>query len=272
MEILKMKKAILAAFSIIAICSLCLAGTVIAAKAGYGFSIAEGASVTIDGAVSPATEWDDSYKDFLYSGWTMTTSFFRAKWDMTPNENWLIEILTDTTNDAGDFFQLSYDTLQDGAAAPQADDFLINYTGHTAAGLKVYIGTGTGWATSSAVVGTDVVVSTSIAASPASATPHWIIEIQISKLGTFAMQYNGNPRVAAYDASNPAAGVLMWPPMSSADVPDTYGTGTTDMSGTPIPEGLTIGVMVALSSVAVIVSTSYFRKQPKIKSYSPVKL
>jgi hypothetical protein len=32
-----------------------------------------------------------------------------------------------------------------------------------------------------------------------------------------------------------------------------------------VPEGLTIGVMVLLSSIAVIVSTRYFRKQPKIK-------
>jgi hypothetical protein len=39
-----------------------------------------------------------------------------------------------------------------------------------------------------------------------------------------------------------------------------------------IPEGLTVGVMVLLSSVAVIVSIRYFRKQPKIKSYKPVKL
>jgi hypothetical protein len=39
-----------------------------------------------------------------------------------------------------------------------------------------------------------------------------------------------------------------------------------------IPEGLTVGVMVLLSSVAVIVSIRYFRKQPKIKSYNSVKL
>jgi len=39
-----------------------------------------------------------------------------------------------------------------------------------------------------------------------------------------------------------------------------------------IPEGLTIGVMLSLSTVAVIVSTRYFRKRPKIKTYSQVKL
>ena len=35
-----------------------------------------------------------------------------------------------------------------------------------------------------------------------------------------------------------------------------------------VPEGLTLGVMLVLSTIAVIVSTRYFRKQPKIKSYN----
>jgi hypothetical protein len=35
-----------------------------------------------------------------------------------------------------------------------------------------------------------------------------------------------------------------------------------------VPEGLTVGVMLALSTIAVIVSTRYFRKQPKIKNYN----
>ena len=39
-----------------------------------------------------------------------------------------------------------------------------------------------------------------------------------------------------------------------------------------IPEGLTLGVMLALSTIAVIVSIRYFRKQPKIKSCNSVKL
>jgi outer membrane protein assembly factor BamB len=40
----------------------------------------------------------------------------------------------------------------------------------------------------------------------------------------------------------------------------------------PIPEGLTIGIMLTLSTIAVIVSIRYFRKQPKIKNCSQVKL
>jgi hypothetical protein len=52
--------------------------------------------------------------------------------------------------------------------------------------------------------------------------------------------------------------------MSSADVPDGWGLNSADISGGTIPEGLTIGLMVALSSVAVVVSARYFRKPPKL--------
>jgi hypothetical protein len=39
-----------------------------------------------------------------------------------------------------------------------------------------------------------------------------------------------------------------------------------------IPEGLTVGVMVLLSTVAVIVSTRYFRKRPRIETCGQAKL
>jgi hypothetical protein len=53
----------------------------------------------------------------------------------------------------------------------------------------------------------------------------------------------------------------MWPPESSADVPNDYGYSV--ISYDTIPEGLTIGVMLLLSTVAVVVGTRYFRKRPK---------
>ena len=47
---------------------------------------------------------------------------------------------------------------------------------------------------------------------------------------------------------------------------DTMGNiATSNM--TVVPEGLTIGVMLLLSTVAVIVSARYFRKQPKLKNW-----
>jgi len=52
---------------------------------------------------------------------------------------------------------------------------------------------------------------------------------------------------------------------------DTVGNiATANM--TVVPEGLTLGVMLVLSTVAVIVSIRYFRKRPRTASYSSVKL
>jgi hypothetical protein len=39
-----------------------------------------------------------------------------------------------------------------------------------------------------------------------------------------------------------------------------------------VPEGLTLGVMLTLSTIAVIISTRYFRKQPKTERYNSVKV
>jgi hypothetical protein len=267
-----MKRAILTALSVMAVCGIILAGTVFAAKEGYGFTIGPGTvDATIDGTVG-AGEWDtDSYKDFLYNGWTMSTSFFRDKWGTTPAicEEWLMEFLGDTTNDAGDYFEICVDTALDGGAAPQVDDFKVNWS--AAQGLKIWQGTGTGWtAFTAATVGTsaaspgDAFAATSIAASAASATPHRIVEIYLDKGasagGPLAMGLSNNARLAVYDAGT--GQTVMWPPYSSADQPDTYGEGTTDLS-TTVPEGLTIGVMLAVSSVAVAASIRYFKK-PKI--------
>jgi hypothetical protein len=272
-----MKRAMLVTLSVIAVCTLCFAGTVSAAKEGYGFSMFSGADITSwDGHVDPATEWDDSFKDWLYDGWTQTTSFFRCKWGMAPAicENWLMEFLGDTTDDAGDWWEMCVDTLVDGGTAPQADDFKVNWT--AADGVKVWKGTGSGWtAFTDAVVGSegDVFAGTAISASPASATAHRIVEIYLDKGtsgGVLAMGLNNNARLAIYDATT--GKTLMWPPYSDANQPDTYGAGTTDISGGTIPEGLTIGVMLSLSTIAVIVSARYFRKQPRIKSYSSLKL
>ena len=59
--------------------------------------------------------------------------------------------------------------------------------------------------------------------------------------------------------------------VTAVDTQGNKGTSTLTVDHT-IPEGLTLGVMLALSTIAVIVSIRYFRKQPKIKSYGPVKL
>jgi hypothetical protein len=265
-----MRKAILATLGIIALCSLCLAGTVSAYKTGYYVTQYQGTEITADGIVSEG-EWTDSYHDWLYDGWTMTTSTWSVKWEMggTPNiaDQWLIEVLSDTTNDTDDIFTFCFDGQTDGGTAPQTDDLKIVLTGHgdlfAHGTVDVYRGTGSEWAPEGAVVlGTNLIIGASISASPASATPHWIIEMKFDKTGN--IEGTGIPsciRLQTYDEST--GQILMWPPMSSTDVPDSYGYLDADISGGTIPEGLTIGLMLALSSVAVIISIRYFRK-PKI--------
>ena len=254
----KMKRTILAVLSIIMALSVSLIGTVSAANEGYGFSIGSGVPPSIDGEVG-IDEWNtDSYKDFLYDGWTMTTNFFRCKWSPLANEYFLTEALSDITNDAGDIFQLTYDGGRDGGATPNANDFKIQLTGHTVTtGVQVFAGTGTAWGTSAAVRGTDYEIATSMSSG------HWVIELWINKNGVLSLMASGNNlRLSAYDAST--AQTLMWPPESSADVPDTWGTGTSFV--TTIPEGLTIAAMALTSLFAVVAGTRYFSKRAKCEN------
>jgi hypothetical protein len=261
-----LKRAILLTLSIIVVCTLCLAGTVSAYKAGYVFPNYQGTDITADGAVG-ASEWTDSFGDWLYDGWTKTTSTINHKFEMggAPNiaDQWLIEVLSDTTNDAGDVFYYSFCGAQDDAATPQAaDDVLVN---HTHSATTIFRGTGTGWAPDPAIVlGTNVIIASSIAASPLSATPHWIIELKFDKTGAIAgTAFDSNVRLEVYDAST--GKTLMWPPMSDRDVPSSYGLNDySSFAGETVPEGLTIGVMLSLSTIAVIVSARYFRKPPKL--------
>jgi len=71
-------------------------------------------------------------------------------------------------------------------------------------------------------------------------------------------------RVAVYDESNSGAGEQAWPPPSEADVPDGY--GYQDYSSDPIPEGLTFGVMVLLSSISMLVGYKYFVKRKEVEA------
>ena len=245
-----MRKSLLATLGIIALCTLCFTGIVSATKPGFTFTDGQGTEVTVNGIVGSG-EWEDSWKGNLFSGSTMTDNTWRVKWvgvGDTWYDQWLFEILSDNTNDTGDFIQICYDSTLDGGATPHADDYLVNYTGHSK--VTVYVGTGTGWAPTSDL---DVKVASTISASNSSATPHWITEINIQN----EWESTGD-RMAAYDASNPSAGVLMWPSNSSADVPNDYGLG--ELSYEPIPEGLSVGVTMLLSTAAVIVGARYFRK------------
>lgn len=106
---------------------------------------------------------------------------------------------------------------------------------------------------------TDVQIVESISATPASSTPHRVVEIKIEHV-----HFTINPefwiRIAAYDASNSAAGVQAWPE-GSPDVPNDW--GLMNAMTTVIPETFPIVVLLVLSSVAVLVGSRYFRKETR---------
>ena len=128
--------------------------------------------------------------------------------------------------------------------------------GHTT--LTAYAGSGTSWTSTSAP--TTFQRSNSLNTSPTSGTNHWMCEIIMDKVN-FGIGADYWLRIAYYDASNAAAGVQPWPP-TSRDVPNDW--GDIPYSSETIPEGLSFGVVVLLSSVAVIVGSFFVRKRLRV--------
>ena len=272
-----MKRFVLVAFSIIVLCGLLLLPTALvnAYEAGYettNYSATD--EIVMDGAWTAGswtygTEWNDT--DIPPN--LPATFHWRQKWTWPSNimEHFLIEAFTDNTTDTGDYFQFCVDCDADGGTAPQSDDFRVDYVGHDISGLTVYQGDGSGWVEyTDYTVPDHIHIEESISSSPLDSNPHWIIELTMdrTKFDVSGSGYSPWIRVAVYDESNDSAGVQAWPP-TSPDVPGDWGleTGTT----ANIPEPLTIGAVVLLSSVAILVSFYFLRKRPKTESHSAVK-
>jgi len=224
-----------------------------------------------DGNWTTPAEWTDTAVPTNLSD----TFDWREKWIQGTNiiQHFMIEFFTDTTDDAGDYFQLCYDRTANGGTTPQTDDVRIDWVGHTASGLTIYQGNGTGWEVLGGVSwGSDIYIVDSISDSPSNSTAHWIIELWLNKdnpaFDITGSNYQPGLRIAVYDESNSAAGVQAWPP-TSQDAPDDWGLeyGTTET----IPEALTIGAVIVLSSVAVAVSFYCLRKRPKTEPCTSAK-
>jgi len=212
---------------------------------------------TIDGAWTSEDEWTDG--EITMIGEDVA---FRSTWDMGDfvMTRWVVEFFSDTTDDAEDYWQFCVDGDQSGGATPQELDYKFEITGHT--DLVWYQGDGTSW-TEESLDETEIEWANSLSDSPTNSTAHWILEFQIPKDGgTVQLGVTWNLRVGVYDASNAGAGVLAWPLDSDADVPDGWGFENYQMAN--IPESLSLGVVVLLSSVAVIVATVVFRKRSRI--------
>jgi hypothetical protein len=198
-------------------------------------------------------------------GPTPEMSLFRDKWvfemvgdAFTIQQYTLIENLADTTTDTGDYAEICIDSNMDGGTTPKTDDYRILLTPTTATWYK---GTGTAWA--SMATPSSFRWATSVNTSFSSGPAHRIYEFQFEKSGLGIGGSTGYVwyRFATYDASNPSAGIAAWPTATSANsanVPDDW--GYMDWSMDPVPEGFNFGIIVLLSSVAVVAGALGLRR------------
>ena len=238
-------------------------GTVSAAAPGYEISGVFGTqTVTIDGKWTTTDEWHDTAVQRMGTPQKGLFEYKVVSPDgyVTINVQLLLEF-ADSTNDPGDRWQIIFGTGVPTATAPTSGDNKIEIEGHTT--LKTYVGTGTGWSSTSNYA--DLSWKDSLISSPHDPATHYVLELQFNKMTT--IWGAGYPpygiRIAMYDASKPSQGWVSWPPTSTDTNPDSWGQVTGILTG-DIPEGLTVGLMLALSTVAVAVSARYFRKPPKL--------
>ena len=249
------------------LCSLILMNVVTTNASEPGYTVSEyygGTAVTVDGK-NGAGEWLDVTTQRIGPA-----AIFEYKMDSSAGPysmTWLVEF-SDSTNNAGDIWQLCIDGSNDGGTAPNSNDYKFEIVGHTT--LSVYVGSGTVWTASSATVSWKDSLATSVH-DPAN---HYILEIQFDK-AQFGWGANPPPhglRIAMYDASNAAQGWVAWPPEAiSKDNPSRWGA-IPDYFAAPAPEGLTIGIMVLVSSVALLSASYYLRKRSRTINVAPTKL
>ena len=220
-------------------------------------------TVTIDGKWTTADEWHDTLVQ--YAG-TSQKGLFEYKVTspdnyVTINMQFLLEF-SDNTNDAGDRWQFCFGPGGETATAPTTGDNKFEIEGHTT--IKKYAGSGTGWSSPSSP--TDVTWKDSLSTSPQNSATHYVLELTFDKM-VYAWGSGYPPyliRIAMYDASNPTQGWVSWPPTSTDANPSGWGQ-IASVNMDPIPENLTVGLMLTLSAVAVALSSGYFRKLPKTK-------
>ena len=247
--------------SIIILCSLVFLITVGTAIAGNpDYQIVEywtQVAPTFDGEWTSPDEWTDGQHVQITDVGMFT---YTADINGGFGSQFLVEFFNDTTDDAEDYWQICIDPANGGGSAPQSGYGRIDIIGHT--DVACYVGDGSSW--TEIPVESDLIWANSLSDSPLNDTTHWILELQFTKTeGQFQLGQPPNGlRIAFYDASNPDAGVQSWPPDSSVEVPDEWGV-IPYYSDTPIPEGLTFGVMAVLSSVALLAGSYHLRKRSK---------
>jgi len=254
-----MKRIVKRTFYALILSSLLLitVGTVMAAEPGYErFSRPTQVIPTIDGKWTSDDEWTDS--EFTWMG---TDVAFTSTWDMQGSEvytRWIVEFLTDTTDDSEDFLRMYLDGDQSGGNQPMGCTYeeISGHTTHT-----IWLGAGGLWSLYVADL-TQFDWANSLSTSPTEPTPHWIYEFQIIKnTGDLQLNEVWNFLLQVYDASNP--GFHAWPP-TDQDIPDQW--GIENYTTEPIPEGLTFAVMALLTTISMLVGYKYLIKRKETKT------
>ena len=218
-----MKRGLNIAFYVTALCCIFLIATVTATYPNYSHTVYSlTAPVTLDGQWTNTAEWTDCEKTSISANAVFRSKYSVVSFDpITVTQTFLIESLTDITNDVGDYLQICIDGGTEGptgGATPQTDDVRVDI-GHS--NVSWYRGTGTGWAAIAAPTASQSQISNAMSASPTSSTPHWVCEIMMEKI-SIGIGPAFAARIAVYDASNIAAGVQAWPP-TTANVPNDWG-------------------------------------------------
>ncbi len=266
-----MKKLRLVTLSMLAIFALALAGNAAAYNATYTYTVYNSAAdIVIDGTYgTPATgataEWANSQRqDFGTNG------AFRGVWSPSIRQFFLIET-ADATDDAGDYWQLCFDSSADSTTAPDANDWRVDITGHGASQtITYYEGTGSGWTAKAAPATASVEIAQAFTSSPPIAADHYILEIGIDKQSTDApLGMAFATQISYYDAHTGGDGLQVWPPTSTNADPTNWGYfpyAQEDNPNPDVPEGFGLIAIVALTAVAVIGSAVFLRKRavPKV--------
>ncbi len=260
-----MKKTISIAFCVVTLCSLLLIGVANAGNAAYSITEIYGASTaTIDGKWTTPSEWLDAPHVFMTGN---ATGKFSYKVDANFATMWIVEMLADSSNNTGDYVQVSFDDSNTGGTAPSSGDFMLEVDGHTT--LKIFQGSGTGW---SQIANTgEITWANTIGTSMWSSTPHWILEIMDSSKTDGTVQIPNAPptgmRVAAFDAAT--NGLAAWAPNSTANNPNSWGL-VADYA-TAIPEGFSFGAVLTIVSAAVLVGF-YLLRKPKTPNIASMRV
>jgi hypothetical protein len=254
----ELKRTLAIAFCVLVLCSSLLivsVGTVTALNSEYSFDEYWAGAATIDGAWTTSEEWLIGMPHYI--GTTQ-----KGMWIMQANADsggywpeYLVEF-ADSTQDAGDIIRVCMTAGGEETAPAAGTTVKVEIQGLTT--KKVYDGTGSGWTDSAQASGASAAAT--IGTTVHDPANHVIAEFSIQKelwgmaappLGVF---------IGCYDASTDTW--VTWPPAASADNPSTWGM-IAGYQSEPYPEGLTIGLMLLISSAAAVVSLRYFRK-PKL--------